>query len=114
MEVTMRKRLVALAVVALAVSTVGAAGHRLLGRIAVPGDYGWDYAGMDREGRRLYVGHDREVVVIDLDTDRVFTADRGDQQVTAIDAKTGKVACRMVPLRTAVEHCHVAKTAKTS
>jgi DNA-binding beta-propeller fold protein YncE len=164
----MRKRLVALAVVALAVSTVSAAGHRLLSRIAVPGDYGWDYASADTEGRRLYVGHDREVVVIDLDTEkivgtvaggpdmhgaavareagrgfvsqsnpgsvlifdlktlakiaevtvgkdpnlimvdhrtgRVFTADRGDQQITAIDAKSGKVVGTIGPLGGRTEH----------
>ena len=45
-----------------------AAGFHLLKQIRVTGDYGWDYASADAEGRRLYIGHDREVVVIDLDT----------------------------------------------
>ena len=35
---------------------------------AIPGDYGWDYLTADSEGRRLYVSHDKEVVVIDLDS----------------------------------------------
>jgi DNA-binding beta-propeller fold protein YncE len=50
---------------------VGAAGYHLLTTIAVPGDYGWDYASADTDGRRLYVGHDKEVVVIDLDSNKV-------------------------------------------
>ena len=54
---------------ALVVCAVSAAGYHLLKTIPVPGDYGWDYASADTEGRRLYVGHDREVVVINLDTD---------------------------------------------
>jgi DNA-binding beta-propeller fold protein YncE len=151
-------------------STLGASGYHLLKSIQVPGDYGWDYASADSDGRRLYVGHDKEVVVIDLDkgtvvgsvgggtdmhgaavarefnrgfisqskpdsgsvvifdlktlariaevpvgkdpnlimvdhkTGRVFTADRGDQQVTAIDAKTGKVAGAIGPLNGRTEH----------
>jgi DNA-binding beta-propeller fold protein YncE len=48
-----------------------AAGYHLLKRIPVPGDYGWDYASSDSANRRLYVGHDEEVVVIDLDTDTI-------------------------------------------
>ena len=56
------------AVVAAAGCTLAAAGHHVLARIPVPGDYGWDYASTDTEGRRLYVGHDRDVVVVDLDS----------------------------------------------
>jgi DNA-binding beta-propeller fold protein YncE len=155
-------------VAALVVCTVDAAGYHLLKTIPVAGDYGWDYASADTDGRRLYVGHDREVVVIDLDTNavvgtvgggsdmhgaatatevgrgfisqsnpgsvvifdlktlariaevpvgrdpnlilvdhktgRVFTADRGDQRVTAIDAKTGKVVGAIGPLGGRTEH----------
>lgn len=153
---------------ALAVSSVGAAGYHILKMIAVPGDYGWDYASTDSEGRRLYIGHDKEVVVINLDSDtilgtvgggsdmhgaavarefgrgfisesnpgsvvifdlktlkriaevpvgkdpnlimvdhktgRVFTADRGDRQVSAIDAKTGKLVGRVGPFDGRTEH----------
>src|SRR5437762_13506472 len=55
----------------VAASTAHAAGYHLLKTIAVPGDYGWDYAATDTEGRRLYVGHQRELVVLDLDTGRI-------------------------------------------
>lgn len=129
--------------------------YHLIKPVPIPGDYGWDYLTADSEGRRLYVSHDREVVVLDLDTsallgripgmdvhgiaiaralgrgfisasdpgsvtifdlktlavidkirvgddpngiildpktNRVFTADRGSKRVTAIDARTGKIA----------------------
>jgi DNA-binding beta-propeller fold protein YncE len=56
---------------ALAICAPSAAGYHLLKKIPVAGDYGWDYAAADADGRRLYVGHDREVVVIDVDTDMV-------------------------------------------
>jgi DNA-binding beta-propeller fold protein YncE len=42
--------------------------YHLIKTISIPGDYGWDYLTADTEGRRLYVSHDREVVVLDLDT----------------------------------------------
>jgi len=167
-----RAVLCAAVAVALVVGTVAAAGYHLLKKIPVAGDYGWDYASADTDGRRLYVGHAKEVVVIDLDsgavvgkvggaggsyddmhgatvarefgrgfisntnpgsvvifdletlariaevsvgkdpnlimfdhkTGRVFTADRGDQQVTAIDAKSGKVAGTIGPLGGRTEH----------
>ncbi len=155
-------------ILALTVCSVSAAGYHLLKKIPVPGDYGWDYAAADTDGRRLYVGHDQEVVVIDLDTDsvagtigggadmhgaavakefgrgfisesnpgsvvifdlktlkkisevpvgkdpnlimfdhksgRIFTADRGDKQVSAIDAKTGKVVGTVGPFDGRTEH----------
>lgn len=34
-------------------STLGAAGYHLVKSIQVPGDYGWDYATAETEGRRL-------------------------------------------------------------
>jgi DNA-binding beta-propeller fold protein YncE len=50
------------------------------------------------------VGKDPNLVMVDHKTGRVFTADRGDQQVTAIDAKTGKVAGTVGPLNGRTEH----------
>ncbi len=151
----------------VAVTLAAAGGRHLIKKIPVPGDYGWDYLTADTEGRRLYVSHDREVVVLDLDsgaivgkipgksvhgiaiakdlgrgfiscsdpgsviifdlktlavidrvpvgadpnavlfdhkTQRVFTADRGSKQVTAIDAKTGKVAGAIEGLGGRTEH----------
>src|ERR1700676_3737383 len=54
--------------IALAMTLGAAGGRHLIKRIPVPGDYGWDYLTADSEGRRLYVSHDKEVVVIDLDS----------------------------------------------
>lgn len=42
--------------------------YRIIKRIAISGDGGWDYITADTEGRRLYVPHDTDVIVIDLDT----------------------------------------------
>jgi len=150
------------------VVTGAAVDYRILEKIAVPGDYGWDYASTDTDGRRLYVGHDEEVTVIDLDSGaivgridggkdmhgaaidrevgrgfisesnpgsvvifdlktlkklsevtvgndpnlimvdhksgRVFTADRGSKQVSAIDARTGKVIGTVGPFDGRTEH----------
>jgi len=58
-----------LAVFVVLATALGAAGGRhLIRKIPVPGDYGWDYLTADTEARRLYVSHDREVVVLDLDS----------------------------------------------
>ena len=58
-----------LAPVAIAATLLAAAGGRhVIKKISIPGDYGWDYLTADTEGRRLYVSHDKDVVVIDLDS----------------------------------------------
>jgi DNA-binding beta-propeller fold protein YncE len=50
-------------------ATVAAAGsYHVIKRIPIPGDYGWDYVAADSVGRRLYVSHDTEIVVLDLDS----------------------------------------------
>jgi DNA-binding beta-propeller fold protein YncE len=43
-------------------------GYHVIKRISIPGDTGWDYITADSEGRRLYVPHGIEVVVLDLDS----------------------------------------------
>ena len=58
----------AIAVLFVCFSAAAAGGYHLLKRISIPGDYGWDYLTADSEGRRLYVSHDKEVVVLDLDS----------------------------------------------
>jgi YVTN family beta-propeller protein len=45
--------------------------YRLLKEIQVGGDGGWDYLTVDSAGRRLYVSHGTQVVVIDIDKDEV-------------------------------------------
>ena len=47
---------------------LAAAGYHLVKKIRIPGDYGWDYLTADSDARRLYVSHDREVVMLDLDS----------------------------------------------
>jgi DNA-binding beta-propeller fold protein YncE/cytochrome c5 len=50
-------------------STAAAASrYHVITRIPIPGDTGWDYIAADSEGRRLYVPHGTEVVVLDLDS----------------------------------------------
>jgi DNA-binding beta-propeller fold protein YncE len=50
------------------VAGLAAAGYHVVRRIPLAGDTGWDYITADTEGRRLYVPHGIEVVVLDLDT----------------------------------------------
>lgn len=60
------------AVVALAGAAVAAQGqYAKVGEIPIGGANGWDYATADSAGKRLYVSHATEVVVIDTATDKV-------------------------------------------
>ena len=45
--------------------------YRLSGEIPIGGEGGWDYLTADSGSRRLYVSHTAEVVVIDLDSQKV-------------------------------------------
>jgi YVTN family beta-propeller protein len=68
----MKKRLIpAVSVSAFVVAAVtafsAAGGYHIVKRIPIAGDYGWDYITADATGRRLYVPHGIEVVVLDLD-----------------------------------------------
>lgn len=162
-----RVRLLAL-LAALASSLAAADSYHAIRRITIPHDSGWDYITADTQGRRLYVPHGTEVVVLDLDsgaiagsitglkgvhgvaiawkfghgfisatdpgsvtmfdlktlavlgkvrvgddpngiiydpkTQRVFSADRGSKRVTAIDAKSGKIAGAVDDLGGRTEH----------
>lgn len=61
-----------LAVVALAGAGLAAQGqYAKVGEIPIGGGNGWDYAAVDSAGKRLYVSHATEVVVIDTATDKV-------------------------------------------
>jgi YVTN family beta-propeller protein len=55
------------AVMSLGISASASERH-VIKKIAISGDYGWDYLTADTTGRRLYVSHDKEVVVLDLDS----------------------------------------------
>ena len=69
----MKKTTLSMGAIILILATLATAGQRhVVKKIAVPGDYGWDYLTADSEGRRLYVSHDNEVVVIDLDSEAII------------------------------------------
>jgi DNA-binding beta-propeller fold protein YncE len=53
-------------------------------RIPIPGDSGWDYITADTEGRRLYVPHGTEVVVLDLDSSAVVGKVTGQKGVHGV------------------------------
>ena len=60
------------ALLALCVIGTGAAdGYHLIKKISISGDSGWDYVAADTAARRLYVSHDTEIVVLDLDSNAV-------------------------------------------
>ena len=53
---------------AVACAALAAGSYHVIKRIPIPGDTGWDYITADSAGRRLYVPHGTEVVVLDLDS----------------------------------------------
>jgi hypothetical protein len=58
-----------LALLTLLSAAAGAAGgYHVIKKIPIPGDAGWDYVAADSDARRLYVSHDTEIVVLDLDS----------------------------------------------
>src|SRR5258708_36392604 len=73
MEALMRARFqFTLAVLALAGAALAAQSqYAKVGEIPIGGGSGWDYVTVDSAGKRLYVSHGTEVVVIDLATDKV-------------------------------------------
>lgn len=50
----------------------GAQSYRVTGVIPIGGAGGWDYLSADTPNRRLYVSHGTEVVVIDLDSQKLL------------------------------------------
>ena len=62
----------AFAAILFGTAALAADSYHLIKKISIPGDYGWDYLTADSEGRRLYVSHDKEVVVVDLDSGAIL------------------------------------------
>ena len=78
-------------VVAAVTVQAATAGRHVIKKISIPGDYGWDYLTADTEGRRLYVSHDKEVVVIDLDSEAIIGKVPGsDVHGIAVDHELGR------------------------
>lgn len=48
-------------------------GYKVAGEIPIGGSGGWDYVTADSENHRLYVSHGTEVVVIDLDSQKIVS-----------------------------------------
>src|ERR1700693_5855018 len=57
---------------ALATAIPASGGYHIIKKIPIPGDSGWDYLTADSDARRLYFSHDREVVVLDLDSGAIL------------------------------------------
>jgi DNA-binding beta-propeller fold protein YncE len=79
----------------LAVFTIGmaaAGAYHLIKKIPIPGDGGWDYVAADSDARRLYVSHDTEIVVLDLDTGAIVGKITGgpDMHGAAIASEFGR------------------------
>jgi YVTN family beta-propeller protein len=45
--------------------------YRVLQKLAIPGEGGWDYLMADAAGRRLYISHGTQVDVLDMDQNKV-------------------------------------------
>src|SRR5713226_5127800 len=74
-----------LLVFAALTSTLAAADtYHVIKRISIPNDSGWDYITADTEGRRLYVPHGTEVVVLDLDSGAVVGKITGQKGVHGV------------------------------
>jgi DNA-binding beta-propeller fold protein YncE len=66
------KRLQILVVSAICLGSFGVsasdAGYRLIKKVPIPGQGGWDYLTVDEGNRRLYVSHGTQVEVLDVDS----------------------------------------------
>ena len=61
-----------LTIVMLFALSASAAERHVIKKIAIGGDYGWDYLTSDTQERRLYVSHSKEVVVLNLDSGSII------------------------------------------
>ena len=75
---------------AIAMAATGA--YHLIKKIPIPGDGGWDYVAADSEARRLYVSHNTEIVVLDLDSGAIVGKIAGgpDMHCAAIASEFGR------------------------
>src|SRR5438045_9187572 len=91
--------------------------YKVVNKIKIGGQAGWDYAYLDSDNHRLYVSHGTQTEVIDTATDKLvgtipgtngvhgiaiaadlgrgFTSDGGDNDVTVFDLKTLKVLSKV-------------------
>ena len=76
----------------IAIAAAAEGSYHLIKKIPIPGDGGLDYVAADSDGRRLYVSHDTEIVVIDLDTGAIVGKITGgpDMHGAAIASEFGR------------------------
>jgi DNA-binding beta-propeller fold protein YncE len=77
---------------AFAIVAAAAGAYHLLRKIPIPGDGGWDYVAADGDARRLYVSHNTEIVVLDLDSGAIVGKIAGgpDMHGAAIASEFGR------------------------
>ena len=75
-----------------AIAVTAARPYHLIKKIPIPGEGGWDYVAADSEARRLYVSHNTEIVVLDLDTGAIVGKIAGgpDMHGAAIASEFGR------------------------
>lgn len=76
----------------LAIASGAVGDYRLIKKIPIPGDGGWDYVAADSDARRLYVSHNTEIVVLDLDSGAIVGKIAGgpDMHGAAIASEFGR------------------------
>ena len=94
-EMNRYARIVSVSAVLIALCLSAAAagsGYRVIKKIPVTGDGGWDYLTVDPDARRLYVSHGTGVEVIDLDGEKVVgqIADTAGVHGIAVVAEAGR------------------------
>src|SRR6266851_3339352 len=77
---------------AFAIASAAAGAYHLIKKIPIPGNGGWDYVATDSDARRLYVSHDTEIVVLDLDSGAIVGKIAGgpDMHGAAIASEFGR------------------------
>jgi DNA-binding beta-propeller fold protein YncE len=77
---------------AFAIAATAADSYHIIRKIPIPGDGDWDYVAADSDARRLYVSHNTEIVVLDLDSGAIVGKISGgpDMHGAAIAAEFGR------------------------
>ena len=65
-------RAIVLSLVLAAAVCAAPSTYKVLGKIPIGGEGGWDYATVDSAARRIYVSHGNRVVVVDLAAEKVI------------------------------------------
>jgi YVTN family beta-propeller protein len=67
----MKKLLLLFSLFFVSITFAAAPQYHVIKKIELGGNGFWDYLSIDNSARRLYISHDTQVIVVDLDTDRV-------------------------------------------